>query len=231
MTRVDGTAPRRPSAQESMEPACQRRTPLEPLIAALATENGAGREAARTGLLEASMEHLRDVARRMLGRFPHVRRWDETDDIVQNAAIRLHRTLATVVPNDARHWMALIATQVRRELLDLARRHASPDSHAQQHETNVARIDGRPVEKIALAETPAIDVFDSLASWTQLHNIAAGLPDEERELFDLVWYVGATQDEIAALWNCSPRTVRRRWEETKRRVLERFHGEPPEVDT
>lgn len=58
---------------------------------------------------------------------------------------------------------------------------------------------GRDVEKIAVAETPAIDAFDSLAAWTHLHDIAAGLPDEERELFDLVWYVGATQDEIAAL--------------------------------
>ena len=202
-----------------MQPACRRRTPLEPLITALATENGAGREAAKTGLLEASIEHLRDVAQRMLGRFPQVRRWDETDDIVQNAAIRLHRALAAVVPNDARHWMALIAVQVRRELLDLARRHASPDSHAQQHETNVAQIDGREVEKIALAETSDIDTLDSLASWAQLHDIAAGLPDEDRELFDLVWYVGATQDEIAALWGCSPRTVRRRWEETKRLVL------------
>lgn len=212
-----------------MEPVSHFRTPLEPLIAALTAENAAAREAARIGLLTASMEHLRLVAHRMLGRFPVVRRWDQTDDIVQNAAIRLHRALATVVPNDARHWMALIATQVRRELLDLARRHGSPDSQAQQHETNVAQIGGRDVEKISLAETSDIDTLDSLASWTQLHDISAGLPDEDRELFDLVWYVGATQDEIAALWGCSPRTVRRRWEETKRRVLEQFHGEPPQV--
>lgn len=223
-------APVRRSPRKPMEPAHQRRIPLEPLIAALASEDASTRDAARTGLLEASMEHLRDVAQRMLGRFPQVRRWDETDDIVQNAALRLHRALAAVVPSDARHWMALIATQVRRELLDLARRHGSPESPARQHETNVARIDGRDVEKIALAETSDIDTLDSLAAWSHLHDIAAGLPDEERELFDLVWYVGATQDEIAALWDCSPRTVRRRWEETKRRVLERFHGEPPRVD-
>jgi RNA polymerase sigma-70 factor (ECF subfamily) len=213
-----------------MESTGQSRTPLEPLIAALTVEDPAAREAARAGLLAASMEHLRQVARRMLGRFPQVRRWDETEDIVQNAAIRLHRALATVIPNDARHWMALVATQVRRELLDLARRHNSPTSLARQHETNVVHVDGRDVDKVSSAEAPGGEWIDSLAAWTRLHDIAAGLPDEERELFNLMWYVGATQDEIAALWGCSPRTVRRRWEETKRRVLERFHGEPPQVD-
>lgn len=213
-----------------MEQTGQPRTPLEPLIAALTAEDSAAREAARAGLLTASMEHLRQVARRMLGRFPQVRRWDETEDIVQNAAIRLHRALATVIPYDARHWMALVATQVRRELLDLARRHNSPTSQARQHETNVVHVDGRDIDKVSSAEAPGGKCIDSLAAWTRLHDIAAGLPDEERELFNLMWYVGATQDEIAALWDCSPRTVRRRWEETKRRVLERFHGEPPQVD-
>lgn len=218
------------TARHTMDHTQQPRPSLEPLIAALTAENAAIREAARAGLLTASIDHLRYVARRMLGRFPQVRRWDETDDVVQNAALRLHRALAAVVPNDARHWMALIATQVRRELLDLARRHGSPESQAQQHETNVARMDGRDIEKTALAEAPDIETIDSLAAWTRLHDVAAGLPDDERELFNLVWYVGAEQREIAALWNCSPRTVRRRWEETKRHVLERFHGEPPRVD-
>lgn len=94
----------------------------------------------------------------------------------------------------------------------------------------MVHIDGRAVQKISLAKAPDEETFETRDAWTRLHDIAAGLPDEERELFNLVWYVGATQDEIASLWSCSPRTVRRRWEETKRHVLELFHGETPQMD-
>ena len=38
-----------------------------------------------------------------------------------------------------------------------------------------------------------------------------GLPEEEREAFDLRWYQGLTQAEAALVLNVSEATVKRRW--------------------
>lgn len=204
--------------------------PVESYLADFNAASEPARVAARNELIAASLSHFQQTARRMLRRFPLVRRWNDTDDIVQNAAIRLHRALATVVPRDARHWFSLVSLQVRRELLDLARQYQRPESAARQHETNRLRIAGEEVQKTALIPAAAGEPNETLAAWTRLHEVAAGLPDEERELFHLVWYGGLTQNEIASLLGCSVRTVRRRWEETKRQVQRDFRGESPAID-
>jgi DNA-directed RNA polymerase specialized sigma24 family protein len=38
-----------------------------------------------------------------------------------------------------------------------------------------------------------------------------GLPEEEREAFDLCWYQGLTQAEAALLLSVSETTMKRRW--------------------
>lgn len=180
----------------------------------------------RDRLLEAACQRLHEIAHRMLRGFPQVRRWEETDDVVQASALRLHRALATVVPRDERHFIGLMVTQVRRELLDLARRYAGPMSFAAHHESNVLELPGGPLERVSLAAATPEESPESLHSWTRFHEIAAELPDEERELFGLVWYAGASQPEIATMLGLSPRTVRRRWEQTKRHFLCRLDGLP-----
>ena len=68
-----------------------------------------------------STERLRGLTRRMLKRYPHLRRWEETDDIFQAALIRLHRSLTEVKPDSRRAFFGLAITQIRRTLIDLAR--------------------------------------------------------------------------------------------------------------
>jgi DNA-directed RNA polymerase specialized sigma24 family protein len=43
----------------------------------------------------------------------------------------------------------------------------------------------------------------------------------------MVWYLGASQAEIAELLGCSERTVRRRWEAARDHFQSRFRGEAP----
>jgi RNA polymerase sigma-70 factor (ECF subfamily) len=178
----------------------------------------------RERLLEGACQRLHEIAHRMLRGFPHVRRWEETDDVAQAAALRLHRALATVVPRDERHFLGLMVTQVRRELIDLARRYSGPTSFAAHHETNVLDLPAGHLERVSFAATHRDESPEALMSWTRFHEIAAALPEEEREMFGLVWYAAATQDEIATLLGLSPRTVRRRWERTKRCFLRQLEG-------
>ena len=57
----------------------------------------------------------------MLKDFPAIRRWEETDDVFQRAALRLWQLLENVEPDDSRHYFNLAALQVRRELIEIAR--------------------------------------------------------------------------------------------------------------
>lgn len=188
---------------------------------------GAGDAAARGNLMGFACERLRGIAHRMLRTFPRVRRWDETDDIVQNAAMRLYRALSQTTPLDPRGLIGLAAVQVRRELLDLARKHAGPESYAANHETNVQRVDGRETPKIEAAKDLA-DPADRLDRWTRLHEAAEALPADERDVFHLVWYMGLKQEEIANLLGCAVRTVKRRWESAKKLLKRTLEGDPPE---
>ena len=200
---------------------------IAPGVAACLQQIAAGDLSARDRIIELCGGRLRTLARRMLARFPNVRRWDDTDDVFQNAAMRLHRTLGQMRLDSPRSVMALAATQLHRELIDLARHHAGPASYAANHGTNVApsaESDGsapRHVDRVAATGT-------NLDRWTLFHEAIAALPDDEREVFQLVWYLGADQKSAATLLGCSERTVKSRWRAAREAVRAALDGLPPE---
>ena len=103
---------------------------LDAAISTCQAKLAAGDDSARVRILEICNGRLRDLSSRLLGKFAKVRRWDDTDDVAQNAAIRLYRALGDTVPDSTRGLMGLMATQIQRELLDLARKHSGPMSYA-----------------------------------------------------------------------------------------------------
>jgi len=200
---------------------------FESLIAELSAPDQAVRLAARDALVTAAIDHMRSVAHRMTRGFPQVRRWDETDDVVQGASLRLARALDAVVPADGRHLLNLIATQVRRELIDLARRYAGVESFARHHETNLGQVDAQGVFRSDAAEDPVNSDAESVNSWTRFHEVADALDNEDRELFNLVWYLGLSQEQAAETLGCSVRTIARRWVVVKQRLVAQLKGQAP----
>jgi len=186
-----------------------------------------GDDTARQQLMRIACQRMHSMAHRMLRGFPQVRRWDDTDDVVQGASLRMNKAISDVTPVDAKHFISLAALQIRRELLDLSRKHAGPKSYAKNHKINSLRADGEDILKTLLAAEDE-QAVDKEVSWTQFHEAAASLPGDEREIFDLVWYFGLQQSEMSRLLGCSLRTVKRRWKETKQRLRERLNGESPE---
>jgi RNA polymerase sigma factor (sigma-70 family) len=188
-----------------------------------------GDPATRERIVELLSVRMRQMAHRMLRSFRFVRRWDDTDDVVQNASLRFLRALDDTVPESPRHLVNLAALQIRRELVDLARKHRGPESYAMNHDSNAVTVDGEVVMRVNFAEDPhggdpAID------RWTTFHDCVEGLSVEEREVFELAWYVGADQTEVAALLGCSVRTVKRRWDVVKQRIRDACGEAPPTVD-
>jgi RNA polymerase sigma factor (sigma-70 family) len=56
---------------------------------------------------------------------------------------------------------------------------------------------------------------------------AESLPDDEREVFGLVWYQGLTHAEAAAILGVSTKTVQRRWHSACLRLHEVMGGDLP----
>lgn len=156
----------------------------------------------------------------MLRGFPQVRRWEQTGDVVQNASLRLLRALEQIDLENPRHFLGLAATQIRRELIDLARHYQGPHGLGAQHASNVVDVnqDGSSAKIDPLdpnAESPS-----ELAAWCELHTSIDALPDEEREVCVMMLYLGLTQREASELLGVSERTVRRRWQEIRLKIHE-----------
>src|SRR5262245_1256008 len=88
----------------------------------------AGDHAALDELVRAVADRLERLARRMLRDYPGVRAAAETGDVLQGALVRLVTALRELRPASTREFVALAALQVRRELIDLARRFSSRGS-------------------------------------------------------------------------------------------------------
>jgi RNA polymerase sigma-70 factor (ECF subfamily) len=182
-----------------------------------------GDEAARQHLVQRSCERLERLTRKMLQGYPGVKRWEQTADVMQNALLRLCRALQTLSPPTVGDYFRLAAVQVRRELLDLRRHYFGPHG---------AGAHAAPQVGGAWAATP--EPSDSradpvrLTDWTDFHERIEALPDEDRELFDLLWYQGLSQAEAVAVLNVSERTLKRRWQAARLRLHAALRGEMPE---
>jgi RNA polymerase sigma-70 factor (ECF subfamily) len=168
----------------------------------------AGDLAAREEMLRAVQDRLERLARKMLRRFPAVRRWEESGDLLQNAVLRLLRALEAVEPTSVRNFFGLAAEQMRRELLDLARRYQSRRICGPSHAAGPDDSDSGAAapDPPAPAEDP-----EDLEKWAAFHEAVGRFPVEQREVVDLIYYHGWRQAEVAEHLGISRRTVQRYW--------------------
>lgn len=190
-----------------------------------------GDERARKELINTACERLRCLAHIMFKDYPRLRRWEETADVLQNALLRLYRALETVVPPSPRDFYRLAALQIRRELLDLTRHHFGPQGEAehqlQPRGAPLSGGDGSEVGSSALAPADLSLEPGRLALWNEFHQQVHALPEEEREVFDLVWYQGLGHTEAGQVLGVCARTVKRRWQSACLKLHDALHGELP----
>ena len=202
-------------AKHAEQPACIDADKLASRLERLAD----GDTSARDEILELCQERLRVLSHRLLGKFARVRRWDNTDDVAQNAAMRLYRALGETVPDSPRGLLGLMAVQIQRELIDLARKHAGPQSWASNHDTNAGvrgserecRVDEAAQPDESREEIP-------IERWEEFHAAIEALPGDLREVFRMVWYLGLDRESAAKAMGCSVRTLGRMWQEAREKV-------------
>jgi RNA polymerase sigma-70 factor (ECF subfamily) len=171
----------------------------------------AGDRDARDALLGHVSERLRRLTGKMLEDYPRLKRWEEADDVLQNAVLRLLRALEAVKPGSVKEFFRLATRHIRWELRDLVRHYYGPQGLGAHHATGV------PGQNSSAESRPDPEPSDStyqperLAAWGEFHDKVEALPEAEREVFDLLWYQGLKQAEAAAVLGVSVATVERRW--------------------
>jgi RNA polymerase sigma-70 factor (ECF subfamily) len=187
-----------------------------------------GEAAAREELMRMAGRRLLELTRAMLRSYGRLKRWEDTDDVFQGAALRLHRALEAVAPATPRDFYRLATTQIRRELIDLGRHYFGPAGHGRHL---AAALPGPDDSQPAFAAEPADASLDParLSAWTEFHQRVEALPGDEQEVFSLIWYQGLTQVEAAELLGVSARTVLRRWQSACLALHDLLRGLLPEA--
>jgi len=184
----------------------------------------AGDPQARSELINRSCDRLRRLTHKMIRDFTRLERWEEPDDILNSAALRLMKALKAAPPESVVAYFRLAALQIRRELVDLARHYYGPQGHGANHASGPPNVGQN-------TPAPEIDRMTStlepgkLAAWTEFHEQVDALPDAERQVFDLLWYQGLSHAETARLLEVSEPTIQRRWLAARLKLRANFEDE------
>ena len=204
----------------------------------------AGDLSARDELIAHSCNQFLLLTRKMLNRYPRLRNWEESGDVAQNALLRMRRALEQVQPTNCREFFGLATVQISRELLDLTRHYYGrkkangvdggpndgPPGRVAGARAHAMQGDG---ESGDFCRDPMDDEADDplkLAAWREFHEAVQKLPANEREVFELLWYQGLTQEEAADLLGCDRSTVKRRWRGARTSLHGALRGWLPDGD-
>jgi RNA polymerase sigma-70 factor (ECF subfamily) len=134
----------------------------------------------------------------------------ETDDLLGDVVAGLLTALRKTRPPTVRRFFALANQHMRWQLNDLAH-----------------RLDNQPAAPAALAESgvaasPASNASGLSPDARRILEVIEGLPEDEREVFDLVGIQGLTHAEAATVVGVSQKTVQRRLSEARLLLAERL---------
>ncbi|HEV3006094.1 MAG TPA: sigma-70 family RNA polymerase sigma factor [Pirellulales bacterium] len=190
---------------------------------------------ARDELIGLACRRLTALTRKMLNDYDRLRRFEQTDDVSQNAAMRLHRALDQVHPKSVAEFFGLAALKIRQELHDQARHYYgrnpknSGDCGPRTPDLSPAHAVAGGGEEACGLE-PADSTFDParLAQWTEFHKAVECLPEKERQVVDLLFYHELSQADTAAVLEVDTSTVKRRWRSARLKLHELLKNTLPD---
>jgi RNA polymerase sigma factor (sigma-70 family) len=180
-----------------------------------------GDPAARNELIRHCRERFRLLTRQMMRRFPGLREWEETSDVLQNVLIRIDRVLLSIDVATPLDLIKLATKHIRCELIDLKRHHFGPEGRGTHQVPPGQNGDGFPEPA-----DRAADPYD-LGWWSAWHEAIANLPEDEREVVEMLYYQGLKRAEAAALLEIPLRTFERRWMKARCILAAQFEDDLP----
>jgi RNA polymerase sigma factor (sigma-70 family) len=165
-----------------------------------------GDKSARREFLEQVCARLRRLAARIFfGSFPNLQTRHDVDSVVHETWLRLVQAMDKADPPTVPDFFRLAAHKIRQVLLDMADRKRRID----HRETFLSRGDSQFTGR----GEPSNETYDGvlLAQWTEFHNKVGRLDEPERIVFEMHYYLGLPQAEIARALDLHPRKVSYLW--------------------
>jgi RNA polymerase sigma factor (sigma-70 family) len=175
-------------------------------LAALLGRLRQGDKDARRQFLELACGRLRRLAAKILyGSFPNLQARHDVDSVVHETWLRLMQALDKADPPTVEDFFRLAAHKIRQVLLDMADRKRRLD----QRETLLG-TGSLPASSARGDDDQTYDA-GKLALWTEFHQRVGQLPDDQRSVFEMHYYLSLPQAEIADLLGLHPRKVSYLW--------------------
>jgi RNA polymerase sigma-70 factor (ECF subfamily) len=199
-------------------------------LQALLDRMNAGDGPARDELFARAYERLRRLAGRMLRQdFPRLGQAHGATSVLHQTFLRVFGAMEEARPPTVADFFRFASHRMRCVLIDLARRQDADPVRPDGGRGPGGRPPGAGTDSSgpgAGAHDPAGDSEGParLAAWSEFHRQAAQLPEEERDVFELVWYQGLTQADAARLLGAHPRTVSYRYKKACLRLAEQVRG-------
>jgi RNA polymerase sigma factor (sigma-70 family) len=165
-------------------------------------------------IVEFSFKRFKKLAKRMIASYPLLRSKADTDDLLQNFLIRLTKAIESIIPNSSVDFFQLASVLMRNELIDMGRKLFGKDGAKKNFE--------QPTDPNLLDAKEPGDGPSGLLEWVEFHESIDKLPEEEKIVFQLIFYQEFTQDEVAELLGLSLKTVFRRWTKAKLILSDKF---------
>ena len=183
-----------------------------------------GDDQARNTLISILMDRFHATASRLLGLNPRLKRWEATDDVLQNTMIRLNQSLLEVRPSNVRELLGLTRLQFSRALTDLARKHYGTKGVGKNHATGLNVAGAQPLEQLGSGS----DTYNprKLHEWIEFHEAIEHLDEPLREVFQLCWYKMMTHEEMAKVLGCSTKTIQRRFRDACVQLQQKVNSMP-----
>ena len=178
---------------------------------------------AKEELISHSLERLEKLSRRMFRKYPNLRTLEETGDIVQKLVIRLHKMLSELVPEDTKSYFRLASQNLRWVLNDLAR-----SSAAKYRPKNSGDLSSSTARNELLNTKDKAGGPASFAEWADFYEKIENLPDENRQILDLLWFQGLSQEEASQILKIPLRTLARKWMVTRVLIKSLLNNQFPE---
>lgn len=188
-----------------------------------------GDASAKNDLLAYARGQFERMARKMLRggtAWEKLRRWEQTDDVVQGLMMRMSTAIERIEFPSVRDFFRLAARHIRWELKSLRDRHRAAKRGKGKLLSDVQADPqgGSPVVGGFLENAPARP--DSFAEFSRYLDEIDTIPDEDREILDLIILHALTLQEAADRLEISLATFNRRYRDARLRLRGELSDDP-----
>ena len=189
-------------------------------------KHNAGDPGAMNELLRFSQERILEYIRQRIRGFRRLAPYVDSQDVLVDVQLKVAKSFGGEPFNDVMHFLRLTARLARHQMIDLTRRYFGPLGPG----TNEVHVDADQTESrfLGVTEPQAMDKSpEQHALRTEVEDVIAALPEEHRDLFDLLYHNQMSRADAAEALGVSLSTLDRRWIAAREEFLDRYGKDFP----